>query len=225
MIVQRPIPMFIFGHMGLTLAGALALDALFPKAHRAANPGAMQSGASAQVADPPRGLAVAASARLGSLAERIDLRILFLGSMVSDVIDKPIGRVIFEETYNNGRIYAHTLLFLVLVTATGLYIYWRKRSSAGLVFSFGVLTHLFLDAMWFRARTLFWPVLGLSFGEYPTDLYSWSGMMAVVEKVVANPSMALVALPEVIGAVLLVWFVWQLVRTGSVGSFLRRGRI
>lgn len=225
MIVQRPIPMFIFGHMGLTLTGALALDALFPRSRRAANPGAMQSGALAQVADPPRGLAVAASARLRSLAERIDLRILFLGSMVSDVIDKPIGRVIFEETYNNGRIYAHTLLFLVLVTAIGLYMYRSKRSSAGLVFSFGVLTHLILDAMWFRSRTFFWPVLGLSFGEYPTDLYSWSGMLAAMEKVVANPAMALLALPEVIGAAVLVWFVWQLVRTGRVGSFLRRGRI
>ncbi len=217
--------MFVFGHMGITLAGALALDALFPRAHYSANPRAMQPAALPRAADPPRDLAVAASARLRSLTERMDLRILFLGSMVSDVIDKPIGRAILKETYDNGRIYAHTLLFLVAVTAIGLYLYRRKRSSAGMVFSLGVLTHLFLDAMWFRPRTFFWPLLGLSFGEYPTDLYSWSGIQAVMDKVVANPAMALMALPEVMGALVLVWFVWHLVKSRHVYAFLRCGRV
>lgn len=223
-IVPRAKLMFVFGHMGLTLAGALALDALFPRAHCTAPPRATQPAAMARAADSPRNLAGAASARLRSLAERVDLRILFLGSMISDAIDKPIGRAIFSETYDNGRIYAHTLLFLMVVTAIGLYMY-RKSNSAGLVFSFGVLIHLFLDAMWFRPRTLFWPLLGLSFGEYPTDLYSWSGIQAVIEKVIANPAMALMALPEVMGALVLVWFGWHLVKSRRVCAFLRWGRV
>jgi hypothetical protein len=100
----------------------------------------------------------------------------------------------------------------------------RRGNSAGLVFSFGVLIHLFLDAMWFRPRTFFWPLLGLSFGEYPTDLYSWSGIQAVMEKVVASPAMALMALPEVMGALVLGWFAWHLVKSKQVYAFLRWGR-
>jgi membrane-bound metal-dependent hydrolase YbcI (DUF457 family) len=155
----------------------------------------------------------------------MDIRVLFVGAILQDIIDKPIGRAIFKETYDNGRIFAHTLLFLMVVSAIGLYMYRKKSSSAGLVFSFGVLTHLFLDAMWFRPRTLFWPLLGLSFGEYPTDLYSWSGIQAVMEKVVANPVMALMALPEMIGALVLIWFVWQLAKTRRLHVFLRYGRV
>lgn len=225
MIVEKASPVFVFGHMGITLAGALALDALFPSVHRSANARAMHPGALARAADPVRDLAVAASARLKSLAERMDLRVLFLGSMVSDIIDKPIGRAIFSETYDNGRIFAHTLLFLMVATAIGLYMYRRRGNSAGLVFSFGVLIHLFLDAMWFRPQTLFWPLLGLSFGEYPTDLYSWSGIQALMEKVVANPAMALMALPEVMGALVLGWFAWHLLKSRHVHAFLRWGRL
>jgi len=225
MIEGRTTQVFVFGHMGLALAGALALDAVFPRAHCAASPKAMLPASPPRAAGFPRDLAVAASARLTSLAERVDLRLLFLGSMISDVIDKPIGRAILSETYDNGRIYAHTLLFLVLATAVGLYIYKRKRSSAGLVFSLGVLAHLFLDAMWFRPRTFLWPLLGLSFGEYPTDLYSWSGIQAMMDKVLANPAMALMALPEVIGGLVVAWFAWQLVRTGHVRRFLRQGQV
>lgn len=224
-IVPRAKLMFVFGHMGLTLAGALALDALLPSVHGSANPRAMQPRSPARTAGSVKDLAVAASVRLRSLAERMDLRILFLGSMVSDIIDKPIGRVIFRETYDNGRIYAHTLLFLMLVSAVALYMYRRRGNSAGLVFSFGVLIHLFLDAMWFRPRTLFWPLLGLSFGEYPTDLYSWSGIQAVMEKVVANPAMALMALPELMGGLVLVWFAWHLVKSRRVCAFLKLGRV
>jgi inner membrane protein len=224
-IVPRAKLMFVFGHMGLTLAGALALDVVLPKRHCTADAKAVQRMALPRAADSVKDLAVAASARLRSLAERMDLRILFLGSMVSDIIDKPIGRVIFRETYDNGRIYAHTLLFLMVVAAVGSYMYRRRGNSAGLVFSFGVLTHLFLDAMWFRPRTLFWPLLGLSFGEYPTDLYSWSGIQAVMEKVVANPAMALMALPELMGGLVLVWLAWHLVKSRHVYAFLRWGRV
>jgi hypothetical protein len=50
-------------------------------------------------------------------------------------------------------------------------------------------------------------------------------MQAIMEKVLANPAMALMALPEVMGALILAWFAWQLVRTGHVRSFLRQGQV
>ncbi len=215
--------MFVFGHMGIALAGAMVLDAMLPGRHCAAAPTAAQSMPLHQTTSS--GLLSVPAARLRSLADRTDIRILFVGAMIQDVIDKPIGRALFRQTYDNGRIFAHTLLFVIVVTAIGLYMYKKKSTSVGLVFSFGVLTHIFLDAMWFRPQAFFWPLLGFSFGEYPTDLYSWSGIQEVMEKVVANPVMALMALPEMLGALVLVWFVWQVLRTRRVHAFVRYGRL
>jgi hypothetical protein len=36
-----------------------------------------------------------------------DIRLLILGSLLPDLIDKPLGHIILPE--NNGRIFAHTL--------------------------------------------------------------------------------------------------------------------
>jgi len=215
--------MFIFGHMGITLAGAMILDAVLPAKHCVAAP--TEGRSTDWLRGGSLGLGSVAAARLKSLAQRIDIRVLLLGSMLPDIIDKPIGRWLLRETFDNGRIFAHSLLFLALVTVVSLYIRKKTGSLAGLVLSFGVLVHLFLDAMWFRPQAFFWPLLGWSFGEYPTDLYSWSGVQELIDKVVANPVMATMALPEMIGGLVLIWFAWQLLEARHVRLFIRYGRV
>ncbi len=58
-----------------------------------------------------------------SLSKYIDIRILIIGSLLPDIIDKLVGQYFFQETFSYGRIYAHTLLFLVIITAVGFYLY------------------------------------------------------------------------------------------------------
>ena len=41
----------------------------------------------------------------------IDPKYLVIGALLPDLIDKPLGRVIFASTIANGRIIGHTLLF------------------------------------------------------------------------------------------------------------------
>ena len=43
-------------------------------------------------------------------ARRIDYRVVLLGAIISDVIDKPIGRIFFREEFESGRLFGHTLL-------------------------------------------------------------------------------------------------------------------
>lgn len=213
--------MLVFAHMGFALAGALVLDAVVPNGHRAGSRMAADC-----VSSPQRGRSLgrfvaAPAARLESLADRIDIRFLLVGALLPDIIDKPIGRLLFEETFENGRIFAHTLLFLVVLTVIGLYLYNKRRSLAGLALAFGVLTHLVFDAMWQLPHTLLWPLYGLSFDRYYTDLYSWSGIQHAVEEVLARP---IIVLPELIGAVVVIWFLWRLVKTSHLYAFLRYGR-
>ena len=93
-----------------------------------------------------------ASARFMSKA---DLAFLVLGSMLPDIIDKPLGLIAFGSP-NMGRTFAHTLLFLLLLVALSFYSRDIRLNSM----SWGVLAHLTLDSMWNSPVTLLWPLLG-----------------------------------------------------------------
>jgi hypothetical protein len=152
-----------------------------------------------------------------SLLSRIDLRLLLIGSLLPDIIDKPIGLYFFRETFSNGRIFCHTLLFLVLVTFIGSYFYHRREKTGGLALSFGTLTHLILDQMWYTPRTLLWPLLGnferIDFSNWTTNIFY---------ALFNDPA---VYIPEIAGAVILFWFIWVLLDTKQTLLFFRHGQI
>lgn len=153
-----------------------------------------------------------------SLVSRIDLRLLLIGSLLPDIIDKPIGLYFFRETFSNGRIFCHTLLFLILVTVAGLYFYRHHNKTWLLAFSFGILTHLILDQMWYTPRTLLWPLLGLNFERI--DLSSWAAN--IFHALLTDPA---VYIPELVGVVILFWFTWVLLNTKKTFVFIKYGQI
>jgi inner membrane protein len=86
---------------------------------------------------------------------RADLAFVAIGSMLPDIIDKPLGAMLYGS-FSMGRIFAHTLLFLLLLAALALYL--RDIRIASLCY--GVLIHLILDCMWNSPVTFLWPLLG-----------------------------------------------------------------
>ncbi len=68
---------------------------------------------------------------------KADLAFLALGSMLPDIIDKPLGLIAFGSP-NMGRTFAHTLLFLLLLAALSIYSRDIRLKSM----SWGVLVHL-----------------------------------------------------------------------------------
>ncbi len=83
-----------------------------------------------------------------------------IGSVLPDLIDKPLGHIILNGSIDYGRIYAHSCLFLIAIIILGM-AYHRKTGSwimTGL--AFGVLSHLALDSMWELPVTLFYPLMG-----------------------------------------------------------------
>ena len=97
------------------------------------------------------GLALA-SARFFS---RVSLAFLALGSMLPDIIDKPLGLIVFGSP-SMGRTVAHTLLFLMLLAALSFY----SRDIRLFSLTWGVFIHLSLDSMWNSPENLLWPLLG-----------------------------------------------------------------
>ena len=97
----------------------------------------------------------------------MDLRVLAFGAVLPDLIDKPIGSILFTDYFETGRIYAHTLLFAVAVL-TGVMVVTRRGTTARkrwMALPIGVFFHLLLD-MPLDAGTLWWPVLGLEFPSF-----------------------------------------------------------
>jgi membrane-bound metal-dependent hydrolase YbcI (DUF457 family) len=137
------------------------------------------------------GIALAA----GRFSKNVDLLFLAIGSMLPDLIDKPLGWMIYG-TPNMGRIFAHTLLFLLILAALALY----SKDIRIISLAAGVSIHLLLDFMWLSQVILFWPILG-SFPQAPyMDALSYMEMLLLALR---KPW---VLVPECLGLAYLIYF-------------------
>ena len=148
---------------------------------------------------------------------QLDHRGIFLGSLLPDVIDKPMGLIILPELLGaNGRTIGHTLLFNLLLLALGVVLLRSMRSYTPLVLALSSAGHLAMDQMWQTPETLFWPLLGLEFPVRETTLarffaYQLSG--------------GWIAPPQIIGFLVLCAFAFLLYQRRSFFLFLKRGRV
>ncbi len=91
---------------------------------------------------------------------RLDYRFVLLGAILPDLVDKPLGELIFPATFQSGKIFGHTLLVSACLLVAGGAIYRSKRKAGVLSLGIGTTSHLLGDAMWNTAATLLWPLLG-----------------------------------------------------------------
>jgi len=191
--------MLFFGHIGIAVGTMVGLDrgdswrrTKAPDSHRLA--------------------------KLSAALACVDYRLLVIGSMLPDIIDKPIGNYIFRDTFQNGRNFAHTLLFLALLLALGFWRYRRAARTGVLVLAFGSLMHVLCDGMWKDSETLFWPAFGFDFPKNdPIDF--WHVMW---EKLTHKPS---AFVPELIGVALLAPVGLVLLMNGRLVRFLKYGSL
>ena len=207
--------MFILGHTGITLAAAVLINAASTKSRSSATRVKKLREQRTLGTAPLQNFSPAGiMSWITSLADHIDIRLLIIGSLLPDIIDKPIGMYFFQDTFSSGRIFCHTLLFLIFITLGGLFLYWSYKRTWLIVLSFGTFTHLILDLMWRTPRTLLWPLYGSSFER--SDLsHLWQD---VLYGVLTNPT---ICISELVGLVLIVWFISLLVRRRSLYTFIR----
>lgn len=158
------------------------------------------------------------SSWLTTLGKYVDIRFLFIGALLPDIIDKPLGHLFFREALGNGRIFAHTLLFVIVIALIGLYLYRSRGQLWLLAIAFGTMVHLILDQMWQAPETLLWPVFGFAFPK--GDVTGW--IPGILETLLSNPA---VYITEMIGAGILIWFAWFLLRRKKALAFIARGKI
>jgi len=132
----------------------------------------------------------------------MDLRWVIAGSLLPDVIDKPIGSILFHDTFGTHRLFTHSVLVPML--ALGVVLLTTDRGSGirkGLIGAIiGVFLHLLLDAAWASPEAFWWPLFGW---EFPRVLDS--DFLSLLGRMVSDP---LVWIGEALGAGYLV-FLWR----------------
>jgi len=202
--------MFPLAHLGITFGGTLVL-------HKAATLAVARVPQEKPGVDDAGSLPGATAKRFQtrSLATWIDYRLILLGSMLPDIIDKPLGIWL----HISGRALAHTLVFAVVLVAVGFTLFAWRRSTGLLCLSFASGIHLVLDEMWLTPSTLLWPAYGWSFA--PGDSSEW--WIRWLNSLVANPD---AYVPEITGGLLLgAFFFYLLIRRGRLYKFVRTGAL
>lgn len=210
--------MLVFGHAGITLGAVTLLNGLVTGV--ISKPKNAYARIELEDNAPEESTTGGLTSWFTRLGRRWDIRILLVGSLLPDIIDKPLGQVVFRKSISTGRIFFHTLLFTIVMVLGGLFLRYRTGKTWLLVLSAGAFAHLMLDEMLRQEAlpTLLWPLYGLEFPR--AELTDWLGN--IWQALLHNPS---VYIPEIVGGIILLLFLWVLLRNGTLINFIRHGRL
>jgi hypothetical protein len=105
-----------------------------------------------------------------------------IGSVLPDLVDKPLDLVVLSRSLGNGYIYGHTLLAALVLGVIGvlLLIIWKTPVIAGI--SAGILSHQVLDLMWQYPKNWLYPL----YGAFPQPSHS-SSIFTLLASEINNP--------------------------------------
>lgn len=188
--------MYLLAHTGITLGAAYLIEQAYSLKNKE-RPAIADASSAAIYSDD------SISHRTGASSSfKVDYRYILLGSLLPDIIDKPLGIILLPETLSNARTLCHTLLFLTLIAIIATTLYVAKKRWEGFFIVFGVLTHFLMDAMWLDPITLLWPFYAPAFQKYPgitlgPILKSWIDTFTIEPQLYIS---------EIAGLIILVFF-------------------
>lgn len=107
---------------------------------------------------------------------KVDIRFLLLGAILPDLIDLPVGTLLFADRFSTGELWFHSLTLPAVYMAAVLVLTRRGRSRrAWMALGIGWLLHLLLDGMWASQEVFLWPFFGWEIppGEAPYWPLAW----------------------------------------------------
>lgn len=199
--------MILFGHLGLTLAAARGADRL-------------------------------AGNNEYAFGRRIfDYRLVLLGSILPDILDKTMIFYISGEKLKSGRLFGHSLLFAVLLFVLGLVIWKGFKKSGALVLAACTFFHQLLDSMWNQLNIYLWPVYDFTLLKVHGITRLWSGHLpqipvpvalagrvgiewSIIRLLIHDP---FITLSEVAGLAVLMHFSHKLYKQKRIKDFANTG--
>jgi hypothetical protein len=151
---------------------------------------------------------------------KVDVRFLFLGAVLPDLIDLPIGTLILADRYATGELWSHSLIIPTLYMAAVLLVTRRgRRRRAWMALGVGWLFHLLLDGMWVDQGVFLWPLFGIEIepGATPFWPMAW-------ERAMSDPWRWVKAAVGV-GYLIWLWIGLDLSSAGRRSSLIETGRL
>ena len=210
--------MFIFGHVGITLGVATAVSAGIAKLRVSLQVPPVVNAKTlldTKIKDIPG--SISERIGLGALSRFLDIRILMIGALVPDIIDKPLSFLGF----GNGRSITHTLLVFLIVLSVAVYLGRSRKQTWLLAIAIGMFTHLIFDRMWETPHTLFWPFYGWAFTVETHKI--GLGQFSVWWNMLFTDSYVYIS--EIIGFLICASFAGILLYEKKLKVFLLKGRV
>lgn len=101
----------------------------------------------------------------------VDYRVVIAGSILPDLIDKPIEILLKHYQLISGRLIGHTLAFSMIIVIIGLIRLKKTKKSNILILGACSLIHTILDLMWVFPKTYLYPLYGMTFPAVLDTLY------------------------------------------------------
>ena len=150
------------------------------------------------------------------LAWGIDYRLILIGALIPDLIDKPLVFLVDPDFVNSSlRSVGHSVLGGVIMLGIVWMVTrgWRRMPAAS--FGIALLVHLLFDRIWEMPEVLEWPARGLLLPEQDIPFSHWYRV---------HFSQVPTTLPDLAGIGLLVLFIVLVIRNRSVIRFVKTGR-
>ena len=208
--------MLLFGHTGIT-AGIVRVYDILGSINKPLGSCAPDSSSESNITVSKKLLPLCRRisgirSQLGS----IDYRLVLMGSLLPDILDKPLWLIAFSDVFPSGRAYGHTFLLNMILFICGL-ILIKYGKSWLLIISLGSILHLISDQMWAGPVTLWWPLLG------PFQRIETTGWVSnIIQALFSNPG---VYIPEIIGLIIILLMGYGLIVRKSSLNFVRTGAI
>lgn len=152
----------------------------------------------------------------GRLSAGIDYRLILIGALIPDLIDKPLVFLVDPEFVNMSlRSFGHSLIgaFSMLVIVWFMTRGWQRLSV--LSFGFALVAHLVFDRMWEMSEVLLWPVLGYVLPEQNIPFSHWYRVHFT--QLPTTPA-------DYVGMGILAVCIGYMIRNGTVTRFLKTGQ-
>jgi hypothetical protein len=148
---------------------------------------------------------------------RVDYRIVAVASLLPDLIDKPVGRIIFKSRYESGRIYAHTLLLNLALFCVLFFMRGRGKRTFVLV-PISSLLHLAEDGVFSTPKLFWWPLFGTGFPRDPQG-----GVLSFLNPL-NHPWMIV---QEAVGLAAVLWLLasHEMLTAQGIRTFIRTGHL
>jgi inner membrane protein len=210
--------MFIFAHIGITLGAATVVSAVYDQCRSGINRVSQNNSvlySSERVTKTRKTFSQWIG--LESLSRFLDIRLLVIGSMFPDIIDKPLEFL----GWGSGRAIGHTLLITLVCIVASLIVLFKNKNTWLLAIALGMITHLILDFMWVTPRVFLWPLYGWSFpGHWLQFDFSQIGLWWNI--LLNNIT---VDITEIIGIVIILGIISAAIGSKGLKKLIMKGKL